>query len=136
MIGIMSKQQDEMLRSFGRRFQLLRQEKDLAQTAIAAMLEGYGIKITPPSVASRENKRNVSNCWLHRSPARKVTTVLTDNPAPRDSTDVVPYISQEADAAARLENVAAHGLANGEPHRQRMVGDMRMWVQELSLIWL
>ena len=61
MIGIMSKQQDEMLRSFGRRLrQLLRQEKDLSQTAIAAMLEGYGIKITPSHLSLVEkNKRNV-----------------------------------------------------------------------------
>lgn len=55
MLGVMSKQQDEMLRSFGRRFQLLRQEKDLSQTAIAAMLEGYGIKITPSHLSLVED---------------------------------------------------------------------------------
>ena len=61
MIVRMSKQQDDMLKSFGRRFQLLRQEKDLSQTAIAAMLQGYGITITPSHLSLVEkNKRNVS----------------------------------------------------------------------------
>ena len=108
MLGVMSKQQDEMLRSFGRRFQLLRQEKDLSQTAIAAMLEGYGIKITPSHLSLVEkNKRNVS-VELLVALARLLETstdyllVLTDNPAPRDSTDVVLYISREADELAQL----------------------------------
>ena len=152
MIGIMSKQQDEMLRSFGRRFQLLRQEKDLSQTAIAAMLEGYGVSITPSHLSLVEkNKRNVS-VELLVALARLLETstdyllVLTDNPAPRDSTDVVPYISREADAAARLariENVAAHGLAKldgdattGNAWLRRHV---RMWVQDGRIVaveWL
>ena len=58
---VVMKQQDEMLRSFGRRFQLLRQDKDLSQTAIAAMLQGYGISITASHLSLVEkNKRNVS----------------------------------------------------------------------------
>ena len=60
MIASMSKQ-DDMLKSFGRRFQLLRQEKDLSQTAIAAMLQSYGVNITASHLSLvKKNKRNVS----------------------------------------------------------------------------
>lgn len=146
MLGVMSKQQDEMLRSFGRRFQLLRQDKDLSQTAIAAMLQGYGITITPSHLSLVEkNKRNVSVDLLVAL-ARLLETstdyllVLTDDPSPPDKSDVVPYLSREADDMAQLMDSlppetrrmllsAAHAWVAHE--RQRIADE---WVSLLSAI--
>lgn len=146
MIVNMSKQQDEMLRSFGRRFQLLRQDKDLSQTAIAAMLQGYGISITPSHLSLVEkNKRNVSIDLLVAL-ARLLETstdyllVLTDDPSPPDKSDVVPYLSREADDMAQLMDSlppetrrmllsAAHAWVAHE--RQRIADE---WVSLLSAI--
>jgi len=100
--------QEDMLRSFGRRFQLLRQEKDLSQTAIAAMLKGYGIDITPSHLSLVEkNKRNVSvDLLVALAQLLETSTdyllVLTDDPTPPDRAEVVPYISREADDMAQL----------------------------------
>lgn len=146
MIVNMSKQQDEMLRSFGRRFQLLRQDKDLSQTAIAAMLQGYGITITPSHLSLVEkNKRNVSVDLLVAL-ARLLETstdyllVLTDDPSPPDKSDVVPYLSREADDMAQLMDSlppetrrmllsAAHAWVQHE--RQRIADE---WVSLLSAV--
>ena len=126
MLVVMNKQ-DEMLRSFGRRFQLLRQEKDLSQTAIAAMLQGYGISITPSHLSLVEkNKRNVSVDLLVAL-ARLLETstdyllVLTDDPTPPGKADIVPYLSREADGNAWLRR------------------HVRMWAQDgriVSVEWL
>ena len=145
MIAVMGKQ-DEMLRSFGRRFQLLRQEKDLSQTAIAAMLQSYGVNITASHLSLVEkNKRNVSIDLLVAL-ARLLETstdyllVLTDDPTPADKKDVVPYISREADDMAllidslppetrRMLLAAAHAWVQHE--RQRISDE---WVSLLSAI--
>ena len=145
MIASMSKQ-DDMLKSFGRRFQLLRQEKDLSQTAIAAMLQSYGITITPSHLSLVEkNKRNVSVDLLVAL-ARLLETstdyllVLTDDPSPPDKVDIVPYLSREADDMAQFMDslppetrrvllAAAHAWVQHE--RQRISDE---WVSLLAAI--
>lgn len=143
---VVMRQQDEMLRSFGRRFQLLRQDKDLSQTAIAAMLHSYGIDITPSHLSLVEkNKRNVSIDLLVAL-ARLLETstdyllVLTDDPTPADKKEIVPYLSREADDMAQLMDslppetrrmllAAAHAWVQHE--RQRISDE---WVSLLSAI--
>ena len=60
MIKIMGNQ-IELLASLGKRLRLLREDRELTQTGIAAMLSSYGVDITPSHLSLVEkNKRNPS----------------------------------------------------------------------------
>ena len=132
MIKIMGNQ-IELLASLGKRLRLLREDRELTQTGIAAMLSSYGVDITPSHLSLVEkNKRNPSvELLVGLAKLLETSTdyllMMTDDPSPTGSAgngSIAPmYISEEADDIARI-------MDSLPPETRRMIlAAVRAWLQ-------